>query len=207
LRALRVPTIVSAAVIVAGCSLPYRPGDPFDKPVYSEELESQVRRGYTKSLSKVEIVLVSEEPEAAPFFFDLRHLLPSYLAAKGIAAQVEIWDSLPSDDIALDSAEKRSFHPAFLLYLKQKSMSKKGGKPSGGTFDLTLYEVGTKPFVWRAMLTTRYEFVRTVWRSAYDGGSYDDGAGLGIGRPDYAAMEIVDALTRDGLIEKSAGHK
>jgi hypothetical protein len=79
----------------------------------------------------------------------------------------------------------QEFNPGLILEIAQTTKQLLNGAPSGGLFELRMYEPGDSAFVWKANLKTH--------TSGY--------AGTGI--PSQAAQNVMDRLIADRIVGRA----
>jgi hypothetical protein len=150
------------------------------------KIESNIRKGYTKKIDTIYIILSSSLTDAIPFFQGLTSLLPPKLDTHGIKAQVHIVNNLELDEKSIINGEIKTFKPNYILYFSQLSIRKDTVRAVGGTFELTLFESGNETPIWKASLAIDNP---NNFNPKGDLGSYDT-----------AIDAIVGRLLTDGLI-------
>ena len=143
-------------------------------------INSRVRPGYVAQTNRMLILLVPHSGSRM-FLGGLAKSLSEKLLKYGVSTSVHEFDDMNPDEKSVIREKMQTFNPGLILQIEQTTKQTLNGAPSGGLFELVMYEPGDSAYVWKANLQT-----------------YTSGYG-GTGIPSQAAENIMQRFLADRI--------
>jgi hypothetical protein len=146
-------------------------------------IRSTVRPGYSANIEKVFIIPYAGQEGSKRFMEGLGENLTSKFAVIGITSMVHNYDDMNPTEKEILKSKISEFNPNAILQIVQTVKQYYNNAPSGGVFELTMYEPGDSAYFWKANLKT------------------STGGWGGTGSSSQAADYVINKLKTDGIIK------